>query len=116
MSNINDTKSIKTPITLRDGVERELLYTLNALAEMEDRNGSVEKTFEELDKNSIKAIRFVIWAGLLHNEAEALTEQQVGNLIDVQCLNDIVGTVAGALNANLPEEDNSGNVVALPNA
>lgn len=115
MSNINDAKAKTTSITLRDGVERELLYTLNALAEMEDKYGSVEEAFKALEKNSIKAIRFVIWAGLIHNEAESLTEQQVGNLIDVQCLNDIVSTVTGALNDSLPEETAEGPV-ALPNA
>ena len=111
MSNITDAKAKATPITLRDGVERELLYTLNALAEMEERYGSVEECFKALESNSIKAIRFTIWAGLLHTE-ENLTEQQVGNLIDVACLNNIVGTVTGALASDLPEqnEDNSPNV------
>ena len=116
MSNLKDAKAKATSITLRDGVERELLYTLNALAEMEDRYGSVEETFKALEKNSIKAIRLVIWAGLLHNESEHLTEQQVGNLIDVQCLNDIVSTVTGALNDSLPEEENEAGIVVLPNA
>ena len=116
MSNLNDAKAKTTSITLRDGVERELLYTLNALAEMEDKYGSVEEAFKALDKGSIKAVRFVIWAGLLHNEAEHLTEQQVGNLIDMQCLNDMMETVTGALNDSLPEENIAEGPAALPNA
>lgn len=110
MSNLNKVKSKTTPITLSDGVTRELKFTLNALAEMEDRYGSVEDAFKALEKNSIKAIRFVLWAGLLHTD-EGLTEQQVGNLIDVQCMETIMGQVSAALNNDMPTDGDS-----LPNA
>ena len=72
MSNLRDARPTVKTITLSDGVEREVRYTLNAMAELEDRYGSVQAAFEKLDEGSIKAARFVLWAGLLHTD-EGLT-------------------------------------------
>lgn len=102
MSSLIDAKAKATKITLSDGVEREIRFTLNAMAEMEDRYGSVDKAFEALDNNSIKAVRFVLWAGLLHTE-EGLTEMQVGNLIDIQLMEEIMSTMTEAMHNDLPE-------------
>lgn len=104
MSNLSDVKSKVTTITLSDGVERELKYTLNALAEMEDRYGSVDAAFKALENNSIKAVRFVIWAGLLHT-GEGLTEQQVGDLIDIQCMESVVSKIGTAMDNDMPKEE-----------
>lgn len=113
MSNIKNVRAKGTPITLCDGVERTLKFTLNALAELEDKYGSVDKAFEELDKGRIKAIRFVLWAGLLHTE-EGLTEQQVGNLIDVSLMEELTTQLGVAFNSDMPE--NGEETTALPNA
>ncbi len=110
MSSLNDARAKTTKITLSDGVERELRFTLNAMAEMEDRYGSVDAAFEALDSNSIKAVRFVLWAGLLHTE-EGLTEMQVGNLIDIQLMNELMSTVTEAMHTDLPEQGET-----VPNA
>lgn len=104
MSNLKDVKSKGTPITLNDGVQRELKFTLNALAEMEDRYGSVDDAFKELDKGSIKAVRFVLWAGLMHSD-ETLTERQVGNLIDTQCMADIMNQLTAAFDNDMAKEE-----------
>ena len=109
MSNIQDVKSKSTPITLSDGVERELKFTLNALAEMEDRYGSVDAAFKALDNGSIKAVRFVLWAGLMHTD-ENLTERQVGNLIDTQCMAKIMEQLNVAFVNDMPAKDNNGIV------
>ncbi len=110
MANLENVRTKATKITLCDGVEREMRFTLNAMAEMEDRYGSVEKAFEALEANSIKAVRFVIWAGLL-DSGEGLTEQQVGSLIDVQCMEDIIAGIHGAMAADMPVAGET-----LPNA
>lgn len=101
MSNVRDMKSKDVKITLNDGVERTLKYDLNALAEMEDKYGSVDAAFAALDTNSIKAVRFVLWAGLVHEDA-GLTEQKVGSLIDLRYLNDLMGTLGEAFKEDLP--------------
>lgn len=111
MSNIADVKAKGTTITLCDGVERNVRFTLNALAEMEDRYGSVDKAFEALDAGSIKAVRFVLWAGLMHTD-EGLTEQQVGNLIDTKCMENIMQQLSAAFEVDMPKKGTSD----LPNA
>ena len=104
MANVISMKSKNTKITLLDGVERTLKYDLNAMAELEERYGSVEEAFKMLEKNSIKAVRLVLWAGLVH-EDPTLTEQQVGSLIDLQYLQDLMGSLEEAFNNDMPESD-----------
>ena len=106
MANVKDIKSKEIKITLNDGVERIIKFDLNALAELEDRYGSVDKAFEELDKNSIKALRCILWVGLLHTD-ESLTEQQVGRMIDISCMKRIVGTLGEALDSDMPDKASS---------
>lgn len=110
MANLNKARAKVTRITLSDGVERELKYTLNAMAEMEDRYGSVDAAFKALESNSMKAVRFILWAGLMHSD-EGLTEQQVGALIDIQCMEEISNIMNEAFSSDMPEETKS-----LPNA
>ena len=105
MSNLRDVKPARNMITLSDGVEREIAFTLNAMAELEDRYGSVEKAFEELEeKQSIKAARFILWAALMEKNPE-LTERQVGSLIDAAYIQTIMSAMSEALSADIPQED-----------
>lgn len=95
-------KAIK--IILSDGVEREIKFTLNALAELEERFGSVDSAFESMDKGSIKTIRFILWAGLNHGDCE-LTERQVGDLIDMRTLQGLMQDMSSALESQMGPED-----------
>lgn len=104
MSNVKDVKSKDIKITLNDGVERTIKFTLNALAELEDRYGSVDEAFKQLDNNSIKAVRCILWAGLIHEDPE-LTEQQVGNLIDIQYMQELMASLGEAFDADMPEPE-----------
>lgn len=112
MSNVVEIKPRKSTITLSDGVEREVKLDLNAMAELEDKYGSVEAAFQALENNSVKAIRFVLWAALLHND-ENLTEQQVGRLIDLQNMGTIMDSLGKAFTNDMPSEDETGK--SLPN-
>lgn len=115
MSNLREAKPRVKTITLKDGVEREIRFTLNAMAEMEDRYGSVDAAFAKLDEGSIKAARFILWAGFLHLEDDSLTERRVGNLIDLELLNEIMESMAEAMGEDMPKQDANGEA-ALPNA
>ncbi len=101
MANVKDVKSKAIKITLNDGVERTIKFTLNALAELEDRYGSVDEAFKQLDNNSIKAVRCILWAGLIHEDPE-LTEQQVGNLIDIQYMQELMTSLGDAFDSDMP--------------
>lgn len=104
MANLKDVKSKNNTIKLLDGVERVIKFDLNAMAELEDKYGSVEAAFEALEKNSIKALRFILWAGLVH-EDESLTERQVGSLIDMKYMQDIMDNLGEALESDMPSEE-----------
>ena len=104
MANVKDVKSKAVKITLTDGVERTIKFTLNAMAELEDRYGSVEEAFKQLDNNSIKAVRCILWAGLIHEDPD-LTEQQVGNLIDIQYMQELMASLGDAFDADMPEDE-----------
>lgn len=104
MANVKDIKSEAVKITLTDGVERTLKFTLNAMAELEDRYGTVDEAFKQLDKNSIKALRCILWAGLIHEDS-ALTEQQVGNLIDIQYMQGLMMSLGNAFKADMPAQE-----------
>lgn len=103
MSNVRDIKSKTIKIKLSDGVERTIKFDLNAMAELEDKFGSVEAAFEQLDNNSIKALRFILWAGLVH-EDENLTERQVGSLIDMRFMGELMESLGKAFNEDMPVE------------
>ena len=105
MSNVADVKSKTVKITLNDGVERTIKFTLNALAELEDKFGSVQAAFDKLEKeNSMKALRAVLWAGLLWKEPD-LTEKQVGDLIDLSLMQDIAQSLNDAFEADMPQDN-----------
>lgn len=107
MSNVADVKNKTVKITLNDGVEREIKFTLNALAELEDKFGSVQAAFDKLEKqNSMKALRTILWAGFLHSNPD-LTEQQVGNLIDLAYMQELVTSLNVAFENDMTKADTS---------
>lgn len=58
------------------GKERTLKFDLNAFAELENRFGSVQKAMEEMKSGGMKAIKIIVWAGLIH--AEAVIDEESG--------------------------------------
>lgn len=103
MANLADAKRKIVKITLNDGVERTIKFTLNALAELEDMFGSVQSAFDKLEKeNSMKALRAILWAGFLHEDAN-LTEREVGNLIDIAYMQELVETLGSAFDSDMPQ-------------
>lgn len=103
MANVN--KVIRKPvhIDIGDGRQRELKYTLNSFALMEDRYGTIDDAMEAMEKGSIKAVRFALWAGLVHEDSE-LTEEYVGSMIDLSELESIATKMNEAMIGDLPEQ------------
>lgn len=64
-----------------DGKTLQLRYSLNALAEIEDRLklNSIAEILETLKTLSMRSLRTLLWAGLIHANAD-LTEQDVGEM------------------------------------
>jgi len=102
MANVKEVRRKAIKITLLDGIERTVKFTLNAMAELEERYGTVEKAFEELEANSVKALRAVLWAGFIEDDPD-LTERQVGSLIDITYMSDLMESLNEAFSNDMPE-------------
>ena len=72
------------------------------MAELEDKYGSVEAAFNKVEQdNSVAALRFVLWAGLSWEDDE-LTERTVGNLIDLNYMQEMIEKLGKALDSDMP--------------
>lgn len=104
MGTLQDVKPKKVVLTFRDGSAHEILFTLNALALLEEKYGDIDAAFEKLDKGSFLAIRYMLWAALQHEE-NPLTEDEVGKNIDISSLSDISGILTEAVENGMPTEE-----------
>lgn len=95
MSNL--AKISRKPVTIQLDKERTLKYTLNSFAKMEETYGSVDKALAAMQEGSIRAIIFMLWAGLRHEDKD-LTIDSVGDMVDIldmdlvsQKMNEVMG-------------------------
>lgn len=84
--------------------ERNLIYDMNALSEIEDRYETIDNAFKNLSKGSIKATRFLLWCGLI-SEDETLTERQVGAMITIGELEGVATKLAEAMAISTPKSE-----------
>lgn len=122
MSNVADVKPKKQTVDLGDGVEREVVLSLNAMAELEDKYGSIDNAFEKIKKGSIATIRFLLWCVLVPDGDTDLTEREIGRLIKLDNIQEIMTSVMDALEDQMPPSTDSPNqqtqadVIPLPNS
>lgn len=122
MSNVADVKPKKRTVDLGDGVEREVVLSLNAMAELEDKYGSIDNAFEKIKKGSIATIRFLLWCVLVPDGDTDLTEREIGRLIKLDNIQEIMTSVMDALEEQMPPSTDSPNqqtqadVIPLPNS
>lgn len=102
MSSATEMLDKPKTIDLGDGVERECKFTLNAMAELEDKYGSIEEAFEKIKQGRISAIRFLLWC-ILIPDGEELTEKQVGSLISLDNLNELMDAIMDMFNTSMPD-------------
>ncbi len=106
MSDIRAIRPVKHTIDLGDGVERDIEFSLNAMADLEDKYGTVEEAFNKIQDNNISAIRFLLWC-LLNNGEQEITEREVGKLINIRNLDELMTAVMDYMEEAMP------NVVEL---
>lgn len=107
MGNLADIR-IK-PVTIKLDKERNLVFDLNAFAELEDVYGDIEDALEAIGRGSIKAVRAVLYSGLVH-EDESLTVKAVGKLVTIKNLKDVSEALTEAIQQAMP----SGNETPQP--
>jgi hypothetical protein len=100
MSNVKDVR-IKT-VAINLDKERFLKFDLNAFAELEDTYGNIDDAMKAMEKGSIKAVRALLWSGLIH-EDPSLTQKDVGALIGLSDLQELSKSLTEAMGAQMPE-------------
>jgi hypothetical protein len=103
MSNLNKVRREKIIVTLNDDKEYEILFTLNAMADLEEKYGTVDKAFKALEDKSFVGIRFMLATALGHYEGMDI--KKVGNLIDMNNIGDIMQALADAFGQDVDVED-----------
>lgn len=77
--------------------ERNLRYTLNSLAELEDVLGVPLSELENVHMG-MKQVRAFLWAGLIHEDKD-LTLEKVGDMVDMDNMNEINEKITEAFKA-----------------
>ncbi len=103
MANIENVRKAPVVIDIGDGIERRLKYTLNAFALIEEKYGTIDEAMKVMEAGSIAAVRFALWAGLVH-EDENLTEHYVGSQIDISDLEALAEKMNKAMMGDLPQD------------
>ena len=103
MSSVADVRQKKTTVDLGDGVEREVTLSLNALAELEEKYGTVEEAFNKVQQGSIAAIRYMLWCVLAVDSDQPMTELEVGRLIRLDNMGEIMSALMDAFEEQMPQ-------------
>lgn len=102
--NGNDLRQTGVKITLDK--ERNIVFDLNALCELEDKYGDIGQALTVLSPQEgmpkMKDIRYMFYLGL-KSEDEELTEERVGKLITLNNIYTVVDVIGKAMSDSLPE-------------
>lgn len=100
---------IETGKELRDGAtavvlnekEYHLAFDMNAMCDMEEKYGSMEKAFSALSSEAgMKDLRFMLWKALQHSAPE-MTEAQAGQLVTLQNVNTVAEALGKAMDTSV---------------
>jgi hypothetical protein len=115
MANVNKVKRPDMFITLNDK-DYKLKYTLSSFAMMEDRYGNVDAAMDAMNKGSFKAIIFMLYIGLVSSD-KSVTEEFVGDTIEIQDMTEIAEKMNAVMNVDLPQKDDQATIAGTsPNA
>lgn len=118
MANLKDIKEVAPVTIFLGGRERVVKYDLNAFAELENTYGTVDAAMAKLSDGKLKDLRNILWAGLIHEEAEFdeitgeptkynITPYQVGSWVASPAEMQAVGESVGrAMSAGMPSPEN----------
>ena len=84
--------------------ERRLVFDLNAFCELENKYETIEKAMTEVQKGSMKAIRYMLYLGLLNGD-DTLNEAKVGKLITMDNLTNVMQSLTIAMTVSSPKID-----------
>ena len=86
------------------GKRYSLNFDLNAMAELEDKYGSMNAAIKELKSKKMSAVRTFLYA-VLKSSDEQLTEFEVGKLIDMNNFNKLEKALTKLINTAFEEDE-----------
>lgn len=99
-----DLQKADSKVTLSlGGKEYTLAFNFNVICELEEHYGSFDKAGEALDGGKMKDVRFLLFA-ILKQKNKLLTEHEVGELIDLQSMGEVMEKLGEAMAASAPKE------------
>ena len=102
------------PVEIELDRKRKLRYDFNALALLEDKFGDIDTALHSLTQQpSVKAIRALLHAGLVH-EDPALTEEQVGSMVTLADMPRVAQAISEAFAEAMPKLDPTSSPPAPP--
>ena len=101
MADIQAVRPVKHTIDLGDGVEREIEFSLNAMADLEEKYGTIESAFKKVQENNVGAIRFLLWC-LLNNGEQNISEREIGRKINMRNLNELMSAIMDYMEEAMP--------------
>lgn len=108
----SELKATGKKLTL-GGKEYEIVLDMNALCEMEEKYGSIDKAFASLGKmvdgagkgkvaGGMKDIRFLLYVMMKHSDPN-ITETEAGQLMTIDQMQNIMDSLGSAMSNSLPE-------------
>lgn len=91
-------------ITLK-GKEFEVKFDLNALCNLQEKFGDITTAFDGMEKSDFKKIRSLLHIGLANGAHEDITETEVGALIDMRNITEVVEALNEAFSNAMPSTD-----------
>ncbi len=90
--------------------ERHFLLDLNAIEAFEETTGInlMEKSSLDTQKMSIKELKALVWAGLLHEDSD-LTIRQVGSMVHTGNMLELTSAITEAMSNSMPENKETGS-------
>ena len=94
-------QSTGTQIEL-NGKKYSLCMDFNAICDIEERYGSLEKGMEQIGKGKMADVRFLLAAMLRHDD-DSITERITGKLITGKNMQEVMNALGKAMSGSMPE-------------
>lgn len=107
MPHLVDVKRQPIIVNLKDK-EYELLYSLEAFAQMEENHGSVDTAMAQYSSGKIASVKEMLYLGFIHLDNPP-TMEQIGKGIDIRDLKKIMAIALSAIKLDGELEDSSPN-------
>lgn len=98
----NDLKQAEGgPIIVLGGKTYQLCMDFNAICDIEEKYGSLDKGMEKIGEGKLKDVRFLLAAMLRHLD-DGMTERLAGKLITSENMQEVFDALGKAMNASMP--------------